>query len=161
MMDLGCYSLSCLRLLGEYAGGEPTVVSATAKERPGRPGVDERLSLEVTYPSGATGHGGADMASEGRDFRLLVTGTEGEVECPMFPVPAEDDTLHWRRTGSEDVVEHLGRRTSYTFQLEAFAAAVREGAPVVTDVDFSVANMELVDAAYRLAGMEPRRPSSG
>lgn len=81
MMDLGCYSISCLRLLGEYAGGEPTVVAATAEERPGRPGVDERLALEVAYPSGAAGSGGADMACAGRNFRLLVTGSAGEVEC--------------------------------------------------------------------------------
>lgn len=76
----------------------------------------------------------------------------------MFPVPHEDDTLIWRRHGHEDVIEHLGCRTSYTYQLEAFAAAVREGGPVVTDVDFSVANMTMVDDAYLLAGMEPRRP---
>jgi hypothetical protein len=31
---------------------------------------------------------------------------------------------------------------------------------VVIDVDFSVANMTLVDDAYRLAGMEPRRAVS-
>ena len=54
------------------------------------------------------------------------------------------------------MVEHLGRRTSYIYQLEAFAAAVREGAQVVTDIDFSVANMTMVDAAYVMAGMQPR-----
>ena len=58
------------------------------------------------------------------------------------------------------VVERLGRRTSYTYQLEAFAAAVRHGAPVVTDADFSVATMAMVDAAYELAGLAPRRPAS-
>jgi predicted dehydrogenase len=157
-MDLGCYSISCLRLLGAHLGGEPSLVSATATERPGHPGVDERLALEVAYPSGATGSGGSDMANEqGRAFRLLVAGTAGEIECPMFPVPHEDDTLILRRRGHDDVVEHLGRRSSYTYQLEAFAAAVREGGPVVTDVDFSVANMAMVDAAYELAGMAPRR----
>ena len=31
-MDLGCYSISCLRLLGDHARGEPTLVSATATE---------------------------------------------------------------------------------------------------------------------------------
>jgi predicted dehydrogenase len=159
-MDLGCYSISCLRLLGVHAGGEPTLLSATAVERSGRPGVDEKLSIEVTYPSGATGSGGSDMASEGRNFRLHVAGSHGEVECPMFPVPAEDDSLIWRRPGSDDVVEHLGTRSSYTFQLEAFAAAVREGAPVVTDIDFSVANMAMIDEAYRLAGLAPRRPAA-
>ncbi len=157
-MDLGCYSISCLRLLGEYAGGEPTLAAATATERPGRPGVDERLAIEVEYPSGATGSGGSDMAYAGRNFTLTVTGTTGEVECPMFAVPSEDDSLIWRRDGHDAVVEHLGKRTSYTYQLEAFAAAVRSGAPVVTDVDFSMANMTLVDAAYVMAGMEPRSP---
>ena len=160
-MDLGCYSISCLRLLGDHLGGEPTLVSATAVERAGRPGVDERLAIEVAYPSGATGSGGSDMAYAGRNFTLTVTGTHGSLECPMFAVPSEDDTLVWRRTGHDDVVEHLGRRTSYTYQLEAFAAAVRQGAPVVTDIDFSVANMTMIDAAYVMAGMEPRRPGAG
>ncbi|MGG5258941.1 Gfo/Idh/MocA family protein [Phycicoccus avicenniae] len=158
-MDLGCYSISCLRLLGEHAGGEPTLVSATATERPGRPGVDERLSLEVSYPSGATGTGGADMDFAGRNFSLTVTGSEGSLEVPMFAVPSEDDTLVWRRPGREPAVERLGRRTSYTYQLEAFAAAVREGVPVVTDVDFPVATMTMVDAAYRAAGLDVRRPA--
>ena len=122
----------------------------------GRPGVDERLAIEVAYPSGATGSGGSDMAYAGRNFALTVTGSRGSVECPMFAVPHEDDTLVWRRPGHDAVVEHLGRRTSYTYQLEAFAAAVRSGGPVVTDVDFSVANMTMVDAAYVMAGMDPR-----
>ena len=159
-MDLGCYSISCLRLLGEHLGGEPRLTTATATERPGRPGVDERLALEVAYPAGATGAGGSDMAYEdGRSFRLLVTGSEGELECPMLFVPHEDDSLVLRRPGHDAVVERLGRRTSYTYQLEAFAAAVRQGAPVVTDADFSVATMAMVDAAYELAGLAPRRPA--
>ena len=157
-MDLGCYSISCLRLLGDHLGGEPTLVSATAVERAGRPGVDERLAIEVTYPSGATGTGGSDMAYAGRNFTLSVTGSQGSIECPMFAVPSEDDSLLWRRPGHETSVEHLGKRTSYTYQLEAFASAVRNGTPVVTDVDFSVANMTMVDTAYVLAGMEPREP---
>jgi predicted dehydrogenase len=154
-MDLGCYSLSCLRLLGGYAGGEPTLVSARAEERTGRPGVDERLFVEVAFPSGATGFGGSDMDCPTRDFALTVEGSRGVIVVPMFPVPNEDDRLVLRR-GGEEQVERLGRRSSYTYQLEAFAAAVRHGAPVVTDHDWSVANMQLVDAAYRMAGMEPR-----
>jgi hypothetical protein len=50
-MDLGCSSLSCLRLLGRYARGEPTVVTGESDERPGRPGADERLFVDVAYPS--------------------------------------------------------------------------------------------------------------
>jgi predicted dehydrogenase len=155
-MDLGCYSLSCLRLLGRYAGGEPRVVAARADQRPGRPGVDERLFVDLEFPSGATGFGGSDMDSAERDMALHVRGTRGELVVPMFPVPHEDDSLVLRRPGAEAVVEHLGTRTSYTYQLEAFAAAVRTGAPVVTDAEWSVANMELIDAAYLAAGLPTR-----
>jgi predicted dehydrogenase len=155
-MDLGCYSLSCLRLLGRYAGGEPRVVSAWADERPGRPGVDERLFVDLEFPSGATGFGGSDMDSSERDMALTIRGTRGELVVPMFPVPHEGDSLVLRRAGRDDVVEHLGTRTSYTYQLEAFAAAVRTGGPVVTNADWSVANLELVDAAYLAAGLPTR-----
>ena len=157
-MDLGCYSLSCLRLLGRYAGGEPSVVGARAEERPGRPGVDERLLVDIAYPSGATGSGGSDMADTRRDFHLSVRGTRGEILVPMFAVPHEDDTLVLRRSG-EEVVEHLGTRSSYTYQLEVLARAVRLGDPVLTDAAWARATMELVDTAYRAAGMQPRTPA--
>ena len=96
------------------------------------------------------------MDSADRDMSLHVRGTRGELLVPKFPVPHEDDTLMLRRPGAEDVVEHLGTRTSYTFQLEAFADAVRNGAPVLTNAAWSLANMELVDAAYVAAGMSTR-----
>ena len=153
-MDLGCYSLSALRLLSPYAGGEPHVVSAWREDRAGRPGVDERLFVEVVYPSGATGSGGSDMDCAERDFHLLVRGSSGEIVVPMFPVPHEGDSLVLRRSGLDEVVEHLGTRSSYTYQLEAFADAVRTGASVITDAAWSVGTMEMVDAAFAAS----RRP---
>lgn len=155
-MDLGCYGIAALRLLGRYVGGEPRVLSARGEDRAGRPGVDERLFLEVAYPSGATGTAGSDMDSADRDMALTVTGDAGEVVAPMFAVPHEDDSLVIRRHGEPEVVEHLGTRTSYTYQLEAFASAVRNGRAVTTDADWAVATMELVDAAYRAAGRPTR-----
>ncbi|WP_323102288.1 Gfo/Idh/MocA family oxidoreductase [Intrasporangium sp. YIM S08009] len=152
-MDLGCYALSCVRLLGRFAGGEPRVVAARADERPGRPGVDERLFADLSFPSGATGLAGSDMASADRDMSLTVRGTAGELVVPMFPVPHEGDTLVLRHDGEVEVVEHLGTRTSYTYQLEAFASAVRERTSVLTDADWSVGNAEIIDAAYEASGL--------
>jgi hypothetical protein len=40
--------------------------------------------------------------------------------------------------------------------LEAFAAHVQKGTPLPFGTADAVANMVLVDAAYRAAGMEPR-----
>jgi predicted dehydrogenase len=53
-------------------------------------------------------------------------------------------------------VERLGTRASYTYQLEAFAAHVLDGAPVPLGTADAVENMAFVDAAYRAAGMPPR-----
>lgn len=156
-MDLGCYSLHAIRQLGlRLLGGEPSVVSATAVERAGRPGVDESLFVELGYPSGATASGGSDMAAEGWDFHLTVTGSEGVLHVPDFPRPHEDDSLVLRRTGEPEVVERLGSRSSYTYQLEAFAARIRSGTPLPYDVTDTVPQAELVDAVYHAAGLEPR-----
>ena len=60
---------------------------------------------------------------------------------PDFPRPHEDDRLVSGAAVTRRV-ERLGSRSSDTYQLEAFATAVRQGAPVTTDADFSVANMD-------------------
>lgn len=157
-MDLGCYSLHVIRQLGlRFLGGEPSVVSARGVERAGRSGVDESLLVELTYPSGATASGGSDMASpDVWDFHLTVTGSEGVLHVPDFPRPHEDDSLTLRRNGEAEVVEHLGSRSSYTYQLEAFAAHLRSDTPLPYDVTDTVPQAELIDAAYRAAGFEPR-----
>lgn len=157
MMDLGCYSLHCARQIGRrFLGGEPTVVRATARERNGRPGVDEFLTAELSYPSGATAHVGGDMDAPGWDFHLTVTGTEGVLQVPDFPLPQRDDTLVLELAGGTRSVEHLGRRSTYTYQLEALAAHLRQGTPLPYDVDDTVPQAQLIDAAYRAAGFEPR-----
>ena len=157
-MDLGCYALHGARQLGtRFLGGEPSVVSGSGRTRAGRPGVDEALAVELVYPSGVTGSAGSDMGSPGAwDFHLTVTGTDGVLHVPDFPRPHEDDTLVLRRTGEPESVEHLGKRSSYTYQLEAFAAHLRDGTPLPYDVTDTVPQAELIDAAYRAAGFEPR-----
>jgi predicted dehydrogenase len=157
-MDLGCYALHCARQLGNrLLGGEPAAVRGTGRERAGQPGVDEALSVELAFPSGATGSAGSDMASGGVwDFHLTVTGTDGVLHVPDFPRPHEDDSLVLRAADGTETVENHGHRSSYTYQLEAFAAAVRGLAPLPYDVTDAVHQAELVDAAYRAAGFQPR-----
>ena len=53
------------------------------------------------------------------------------------------------------------RPTTYEAQLAAFAGAVLRGTPFPTTADDAVATMRVIDACYRAAGLEPRRPADG
>ena len=148
LMDLGCYALHIMRRFGS-----PRVVSATAVQR--TPGVDERLDAEFVYPSGATGSTTNSMVEQEYSFTLRVIGTRGAVLVPNFINPPADDGLTIT-IGDTTTVEHVGKRSSYTYQLEAFAAHVEHGAALPLDSADAVANMALIDEAYRAAGMQPR-----
>jgi predicted dehydrogenase len=161
VMDLGCYSLHVVRVLGQFAGGEPHLVWAEAGERAGHPGVDEWLTAELVYPSGAQAVAGCHMASPEWDFSLTVTGTNGTIHAPNFVQPHLDDRLVVTDAFGTRT-ERLGTRSSYTFQLEAFAAHVREGAALPLDARDATVHMELIDATYAAAGLGPRpSPVSG
>jgi len=154
MMDAGCYAVHMVRLLG---GGEPTVDSATA--RLWKPGIDRAMHAGVTFPSGVTGTIRASMFSA----RLLqisarAVGSEGELRVlnPLAPQIGHRISI---RTSHGRRVEHLTRRPTYDFQLEAFLGAVTEGKPTLTPPADSIATMRVIDAIYRAAGLEPRRPT--
>ena len=52
LMDLGCYGLHAHRALGRWAGGEPELVDARAKERAARPGSTSGWRPTCGFPSG-------------------------------------------------------------------------------------------------------------
>jgi predicted dehydrogenase len=159
VMDVGCYALHAQRMFAPYAGGAPKLISARAGERKRLPGVDEWLNADLEFPQGATGTVRTSMAAENVEFSLKVVGSRGEAFAPFYVLPQNDDRVIV--TTKEDTwVEHLGTRSSYTYQLEAFAGAVRNGAPVITDADDALATMELIDACYLAAGMAPRPVSA-
>ncbi|TCC54918.1 Gfo/Idh/MocA family oxidoreductase [Kribbella pittospori] len=155
VMDVGCYALHAQRMVAPWAGGAPRLVSARAGERKRLPGVDEWLNADLEFPNGATGSVRTSMAAETLDFSCKIVGTRGEAFAPSFVLPHLDDRVivttkedHW--------VEQLGRKSSYAYQLEAFTARVRNGAPLPIDADDAVATMTLIDECYRTAGLEPR-----
>lgn len=155
VMDLGCYSLHALRMLAPWAGGAPRLVSARGGERAGAPGVDEWLDADLAFPGGATGSARCHMAYTGLEMSCRIIGSRGEVLAPNFVLPHRDDRVVVR-TGDSERTERLGTRSSYTYQLEAFADRVRGGTPLPLDADDAVTTMTLIDAAYRAAGFEPR-----
>ncbi|GGW56279.1 Gfo/Idh/MocA family protein [Streptomyces griseoloalbus] len=155
LMDLGCYSLHALRMLAPWAGGAPRLLAARAGERRGASGVDEWLDAELGFPGGATGTARCHMAYDRLEMSIRVVGSRGEATAPNFVLPHRDDRVVVR-TADGERTEHLGTRSSYTYQLEAFAARVREAAPLALGTDDAVTTMRLIDACYEAAGFAPR-----
>ena len=95
------------------------------------------------------------MAAGQRRYHCRIIGSRGEATALNFVEPHHDDRIIVT-TAAGTRTEELGRRSSYTYQLEAFAAHLRDGAPLPTDADDAVANMQLIDDCYRAAGLTPR-----
>lgn len=155
LMDLGCYALHCHRMFAGWAGGAPSVVSATGEERAGHPGVDERATAQLAFPGGATGEAHCDMAADDWCITCRVVGDRGEAIAMNIVLPQRDDRIVVT-TADGERTEHLGTRSTYLYQLEAVRALLRDGAPFPLDVDDAVATAELIEATYRAAGLEPR-----
>ena len=64
-------------------------------------------------------------------------------------------------TSADERPKHMRVRgeSTYWYQLRAFVDAVRKGTPVLTGPEDAVKNMEVIDAIYRAAGLQPRSPT--
>ncbi|MDH6247983.1 Gfo/Idh/MocA family oxidoreductase, partial [Mycobacterium sp. OTB74] len=151
LMDLGCYAVDLVRTFG---GSTPEVVSAHAKLK--GPEVDRVMTAELRFAGGHTGRVHCSMWSTDRPrFSGKVIGDRGELRLhPLNP-------FQWFIVRSADGkrVERFPSRTTYAYQLDAFAAAVLRGEPVKTTAAEAVENMTVIDAIYRAAGLSVRQPA--
>ncbi len=153
-MDAGCYAVHAARLLG----GEPRVVSARALTMRRDPRVDRAMTAELSYPGGATGRVRASMWSRSLlSMRARVVGSDATMSVFNFVAPQVFHRLTVRPPkGGPRRVERVAGPSSYACQLEAFAAAVLDGGPVLTPARDAVATMGLLDDVYRAAGLPLR-----
>ena len=88
-------------------------------------------------------------------INVRVRGDDGELKVSN---PSRPHSYHRIsvRTGDGRRRERAEGEPTYTGQLRAFVAAVRDGAPVPSGPENAVANMRVIDAVYRAAGLKPR-----
>jgi predicted dehydrogenase len=150
-MDLGCYTIHQLRSI---TGEEPEVTGATAKQRP--PDIDRWMRAEFAFPGGASGRITVSLyGAVPLRLGIRAKGTDGELRImnPTLPHTYARFTL---RGANGRQREKFPRVATYQYQLEAFADAVLDGSPVLTPPADSIANMAVIDAVYKAAGMKPR-----
>jgi predicted dehydrogenase len=153
LMDLGCYAVQWVRWL---VGEEPAVASATA-DCP-LPGVDGFLRAELSWPSGVTGAVECSMIApvDGLDISLTITGENGTIVAENPVAPQNGATLVVETADGRTEHDVDITTTSYFHQLVAFLHAVESGVAPITSGADAVANMVVIDACYRAAGLEPR-----
>lgn len=158
VMDVGCYALHGLLLLGDAVGAPLELLSAEAdpSERDDR--VDATVRARLTL-AGAPVALHTSMASPEWNFGLRVVGSLGEVCLPNFVKPQEDDRLIVRTTtgvGVQEREERVGTVSSYVYQLQRVRDAVRGGERSAAGLERSRRTMALIDEVYTASGLPPR-----
>jgi predicted dehydrogenase len=160
LMDIGCYAVHQARTL---AGQEPEVVSARAKCI--RREVDRWMRAELRFSDSLAGSFECALLSRKLlSMGVRVEGEHGTLKVSGLTAPQYFNRLVVTRRDPQSGAERRRRErvkgdATYTYQLRAFVAAVRDGAPFPTTTADAIANMRVIDACYRAAGLEPRLPT--
>ncbi len=151
-MDLGCYPIHLARTL---IGSEPEVISATARVVDGGE-VDEALEATLQFHGGVSATISSSLLEDEERQSALITGSLGTIDVENFVHPQDGNRITLSLESGITTQEVPRQPSSYAAQLAAFVAAVRDGVGVITGPADSVANMEVIDAMYRAAGLAPR-----
>lgn len=150
MMDVGAYCVNALRLV---AGQTPLVEEAVAQTV--AQGVDGSMQAKVSFPDGAVGTIDASLTAGDLSIWLNVEGEAGRltVNNPFLPQLGHALVLN---LNGERTDMSFDRTPTYVFQAREFARVVLEQAEIRTTADDAVANMGVIDAVYRAAGLGAR-----
>jgi predicted dehydrogenase len=154
-MDLGCYPIHFLRTL---AGAEPAVKRATAVEAPAD--IDRTMDAELEFPGAIPARVQCSMWSP-KILRVgaSIEGENGRIDVFNFVAPQIYNSVKVRSANGSRR-ERIKGPATYTAQLRAVAAAVREGTALPTEGEDGIFNMRVIDAMYDAAGLPRRAPSA-
>jgi predicted dehydrogenase len=154
VMDAGIYTVDMVRTFG---GSTPEVVSANAKLD--GPQVDRVMTAELRFAGGHTGRLHCALWSSNLFWaNAKIIGDRGQLSYLSPAAPHLLPRLSIRSADGKRV-ERFPRRTTYAYQLDAFAGAVLRGDPVKTTPEGAIENMTVIDAIYRAAGLPLRQPA--
>lgn len=152
MMDVGCYPL---RLLLDLFGPSPKVESATARTK-GE--IDRCMQATLLFPTQIRATIDCSIWSA-RIFsaRLTIDCDLGRITVKM-PYHAHQGGLIQVHGPKLHARETTSKRSTYSYQLEAFRDAITAGGSNPTDPSAGIETMTTIDAIYLAAGLELRQP---
>jgi predicted dehydrogenase len=152
LMDLGCY---CIHMVRTMAGTEPSVASAEC--HCDRPGVDISTHARLVFPGDATASVMTSMSETvKRRMQLHVEGTKGSLTFDNPIHPNRGHKIILQQHGQPDRTETVPGEVTYDHQLAHMVDVLAGRAEPLTGGMDAVANMRVIDAIYRSAGLKPR-----
>ncbi|MEZ5986516.1 MAG: Gfo/Idh/MocA family oxidoreductase [Hyphomonas sp.] len=152
LMDLGTY---CVHMVRTLAGTEPSVASAECHCE--RPGVDVSTHARLVFPGDVTASIMTSMSETvTRRIQLHVEGTKGSLTFNNPVHPHRGHTILLQHPGQPDRTETIPGETTYDHQLAHMVDVLAGRAEPLTGGEDAVANMRVIDAIYRSAGLKPR-----
>jgi predicted dehydrogenase len=152
LMDLGTY---CVHMVRTLAGTEPSVASAECHCE--RPEVDISTHARLVFPGDVTASIMTSMSETvTRRIQLHVEGTKGSLTFNNPVHPHRGHTIIFQQRGQPDRTETIPGETTYDHQLAHMVDVLAGRAKPLTGGEDAVANMRVIDAIYRSAGLKPR-----
>ncbi len=152
MMDLGCYPLSwALHLMREAP------VSITAKASLTHRGVDESLTAQIGFGSGAVANLSTSMAP-GTAFKaqMQIEGSKGRISF-LNPLAPHNGGALKLETGSDVVEAAVSPISTYTWQLAALVDALGNDTKLPTEGADIQTQQDALDGVYEAAGLRHLR----
>lgn len=152
MYDIGCYAILTARYV---FGAEPTRLVAALDVDP-MFGTDRLSSAIMEFPGGR--HLTFTCATQlSGHQRVTIVGDAGRIEVGIpFNAPIDRPTRITIDSGADLVcggarVEEFPICDQYTLQGDAFSRAILGGTPLEFPIEDAIANMRVIDAAFRSA----------
>ena len=161
ILDVGCYPVSWARLIAGCAQGlpfaDPVQVLGTVNVDT-RSGVDRMASAVLNFRSGLIAQVSCGICMD-PEMSLRIHGEEGRIELTspyVLEYSGRTPTIHVGRAGAEAEDRSVAvERDLYTYEVDAFAAAVSGGlseVPAMTHAD-SLGNALVLDAWLASGGL--------
>ena len=114
------------------------------------------LKTEMLFADGIRATTSGDMRPDTKfSAYIAVTGSAGSLRVINPIVPQNGHRIELSVDG-RNTVETCDRRPTYGYQLDAFLAAVEDGAPLLTDGEDGSRQMQVIDRCYQSAGLRLR-----
>jgi predicted dehydrogenase len=146
LMDVGCYGISVARMI---TGEDPLSLVSQLDIHP-QYGVDNSVNILMNFSNGVTASVLSNTKSQ-KSQSVMIEGSHGRIVLthPFYCEPHGTRFAKLMAEGGDQEVQFSGEINHFTLMLDALCGAILHNQPVPLPLSDSIANMKVIDAAFR------------